>query len=212
MSEHIVVSGIGTDVGKTVVSAILVEAHNCSYWKPVQAGDLNNSDSMKINNLCSNATILPEKFKLNTAASPHLAATIDGVHISQADLNLPESENKLLIEGAGGLLVPINNDGLLYADVIQIWGSPLVLVSRHYLGSINHTLLSLQYLQQKQIPLAMLIWVGAENQATESIVKKLFPQIRTHRIPETRDINPTFIREEAKRFPCNIFEINATTL
>lgn len=200
------VTGIGTEVGKTVVSAILCEAHKCTYWKPIQAGDLDHSDSMKISEWCPDVSVLPERFKFNKAASPHLAAQTDSIEISENQLQLPDRKQNTLIEGAGGLLVPLNNNGLLYADVIKNWKIPLVLVSRHYLGSINHTLLTLEYLKKRQIPVLMLIWVGDENPASESIVQQLFPTVKTHRIPENNEIDTAFIRQEAERFPVNLFE------
>lgn len=206
MAEKIVISGIGTDVGKTVVSAILAEHLKASYWKPVQAGDLHFSDSMKVQSWCSEQVqVLPERYRLNTACSPHLAAELDGVFIQETDFILPETDRNLLIEGAGGLMVPINNEGLLYVDLIKSWNLPLVLVSRHYLGSINHTLLSLELLKKFDIQIKVLIWVGDENKATEEIVLNRFPNIRTHRIPLADNLNADFIREQAAKIPESLF-------
>lgn len=201
-----VVVGIGTDVGKTVVSAILAEAHSATYWKPVQAGDLHLTDSMRVRQQCSEkVTVLPERFLLQTPASPHVAAEIDGMHLRESDFKLPVGHSKLLIESAGGLMVPLNNDGLLYLDVIRGWKLPVVLVSRHYLGSINHTLLSLELLKQQQIPLRALIFVGEENKATESIILQRFPVPCVHRVPLTETIDAAFVHEQAQRLPFRIF-------
>ena len=131
-SNKLFITGIGTNVGKTVVSAILCKATGAAYWKPVQAGDLDDTDSDKVRAL-SGSEILPEQFRLNTPASPHLAAKLDGITIQKENLSIPESTGNLLIEGAGGLMVPLNEEGLLYLDVIQNWKIPVVLVSRHYL-------------------------------------------------------------------------------
>lgn len=206
-SNKIFITGIGTDVGKTVVSAILCKAFGANYWKPVQAGELDFSDADKVRTLCGNSiSTFPEKFRLNTPASPHYAAKIDGVTISEKDLDFPETKEKLFIEGAGGLMVPLNEDGLLYIDVLQKWNIPVVLVSRHYLGSINHTLMSLESLKNRNIEVKALIFVGEENQATESAILKQFPIKHVHRIPESKAIDTIFISEQAQKIPFRLFD------
>jgi dethiobiotin synthetase len=201
-----VIAGIGTDVGKTVVSAILAEAHGAANWKPIQAGDLHQTDSMRVRSYCSEkVTVLPERFLLHTPASPHISAAIDGVSMHLEHLEIPTGNPKLIIESAGGLMVPINNDGLLYLDVIRDWKLPVVLVSRHYLGSINHTLLSLEMLKQQQVPVRALIFVGSENQATESIILQRFPIPFVHRIPLTENVDADFVHEQAQRIPFRLF-------
>ena len=200
MKKTLFITGIGTDVGKTVVSAIICEALQATYWKPIQAGDLENSDSIKIKNLCSGkVTILPELFLLNTPVSPHFAAEIDGVKILLEDFNIPKIEGNLIIEGAGGLMVPINQNGLLYLDVVKNWNIPLILVSKHYLGSINHTLMSLEILKQNQIDVELLVFVGEENKASEDIIKLKFMNLKTHRVPLTNEVNEKFIKFEAEK-------------
>ncbi|MGV3632130.1 MAG: dethiobiotin synthase [Bacteroidota bacterium] len=203
--KHIFITGIGTNVGKTIVSAILCKASGAAYWKPVQAGDLEYTDSDRVREL-SGCPVLPEKFRLNTAASPHLAAEIDGVQLTAKDFALPESSGNLLIEGAGGLMVPLNSEGLLYIDVLESWQIPVVLVSRHYLGSINHTLLSLEMLQQRGIEVKALIFVGDENKATEAVVLKRFPIQCVHRIPEGTMVNETFVAEQAQKIGFSLFD------
>ena len=189
-----VVVGIGTDVGKTIVSAILVEKFKTSYWKPVQAGELDNSDSHKVARLALAAqTIYPEVYRLNTPASPHYAAQIDGVNIQLSDFSLPTSED-LIIEAAGGLMVPLNQAGDLYLDVLKQWKLPVVLVSKHYLGSINHTLLSLSALAAAEVSVMAVVFVGDENSATESIISRRFPEIPYVRVPLTETIDTSFIQ------------------
>ena len=189
-----VVVGIGTDVGKTIVSAILVEKFKTSYWKPVQAGELDNSDSHKVARLALAAqTIYPEVYRLNTPASPHYAAEIDGVNIQLSDFSLPTSED-LIIEAAGGLMVPLNQAGDLYLDLLKQWKLPVVLVSKHYLGSINHTLLSLSALAVAEVSVMAVVFVGDENSATESIISRRFPEIPYVRIPLTETIDTSFIQ------------------
>ncbi|WP_345952522.1 dethiobiotin synthase [Mucilaginibacter sp. PAMB04168] len=166
------ITGIGTDVGKTIVSAILVEKLKADYWKPVQSGDLNNSDTMKVQSFVSNtiSKFHPEAYKLTQPYSPHKSASIDGVVIDIYKFQLPETTNQLIIEGAGGLMVPLNNEHYV-VDLIEKFGAEVVLVVKHYLGSINHTLLSLELLKQKKIKVRALIFNGEEDEYSESIIK-----------------------------------------
>ncbi len=169
--KKIVVAGIGTDVGKTVISAILCEALNADYWKPVQAGDLDNTDSMKIKRLISNSkTIIhPESYRLKTPMSPHAAAKIDGIEIDQEKMSIPETKNDLVIELAGGLMVPLTKDFLNLDWIVKV-GFPVVLVANYYLGSINHTLLSIEQLNTRNIPLIGLIFSGEKNQTSYDVI------------------------------------------
>ncbi|WP_445381032.1 dethiobiotin synthase [Robiginitalea sp. IMCC43444] len=169
--KKIFVTGISTEVGKTIISAILTEALQADYWKPIQAGDLHHSDSDKVRNLISNpkSRIHENAFALKTPMSPHAAAAIDGVSISLDQINPPQTDNTLIIEGAGGLLVPLNDRDTIL-DLIQP-DYRVVVVSRHYLGSINHTLLTLDCLLQKGLDVS-LIFSGDEHPTTEEIIKK----------------------------------------
>lgn len=164
------ITGIGTDVGKTVASAIVVEALEADYWKPVQAGDLDYSDTDKIKSRVSNTTTVfhPNAYALHTPASPHLAAEIDGITINLKDINEPKTKNHLVIEGAGGVFVPLNDKDCVI-DLIQP-DYKVIIVSRHYLGSINHTLLTIEALKSRNISIAGIIFSGDENQATENII------------------------------------------
>lgn len=166
----IFVTGISTDVGKTVVSAIITQALEADYWKPIQAGDLNNSDTLKIKAYVSNSktTFFENSYALNTPASPHLAAQIDGVTIEVQKIIEPKTENRLVIEGAGGLFVPLNDTETI-ADLIKP-DYKVIVVSRHYLGSINHTLLTIEALKNRNITIAGIIFNGEKNEATEAII------------------------------------------
>lgn len=166
------ITGIGTDVGKTIASAIITQALEADYWKPIQAGDLENSDSHKILRYISNdKTVVHENsYKLNTPASPHLAAELDGIKINLKQITEPKTNNHLVIEGAGGVLVPIN-DADCVIDLIQK-DYKVIVVSRHYLGSINHTLLTIEALKNKKITVAGIIFSGDENKASETIILK----------------------------------------
>lgn len=203
MGRNFVVVGIGTEVGKTVISAILTESLKAFYWKPVQSGDLHYTDSHKVGSLApSNKGILKELFQLKTPASPHYSALIDGVKIEKNIFQLPklEEDSNLIIEAAGGLMVPLNSEGLLYVDVIQEWNLPVVLVSRHYLGSINHTLLSLELLKQKEISVHFIVFVGDETLSTEEIIQFKYPTIKSIRVPFSENLDIDFIQQQAKRF------------
>lgn len=164
------ITGIGTDVGKTIASAIITEALEADYWKPVQAGELTFSDKDKIQTLISNSgtKIHPNSYALQTPASPHFAAELDGITIDIKKIKEPETKNHLVIEGAGGIFVPLNQTETII-DLIQPDYSVIV-VSRHYLGSINHTLLTIEALQNRKISIAGILFSGDENKATESII------------------------------------------
>jgi dethiobiotin synthetase len=164
------ITGIGTDVGKTIASAIITEALQADYWKPIQAGDLDQSDSHKINNYISNAKsiIHPNSYALLTPASPHYAASVDNIVIDIKKIKEPKTQNNLVIEGAGGILVPLNDKDTI-ADLIQP-DYKVIVVSRHYLGSINHTLMTIEALNSRKIAIAGILFNGDENPATESII------------------------------------------
>ena len=193
-----IISGIGTDVGKTVASAIIAQALEAAYWKPVQAGDLHFSDSIKVDQWTDEKVkVLPERYRLNEPMSPHAAAKIDGISIQAEDFQIPEVAGNLIIEGAGGLMVPVNSDGLLYIDLFQKWNVPVILISRHYLGSINHTLLSAEALKSRNITVEGIVFIGEENSPTESIILQVTGFKMIGRIPIADEVNSTFISEQA---------------
>ena len=171
------VTGIGTDVGKTVVAAILTEALQADYWKPVQAGDLANSDTHKVGRLISNdKTVFHQSaYALETPMSPHAAAAIDGVEIGLDKIKRPKTDNHLVIEGAGGLLVPLNNSDTVL-DIAQP-NDHIILVSRHYLGSINHSLLSIALLKARGFKNISLVFSGDEHPTTENIITTTHPDV-----------------------------------
>lgn len=169
------ITGIGTDVGKTIASSIVVEALGADYWKPIQAGDLDNSDSHKVKKLTSSVILsgverqyFENSYALNTPASPHLAAEIDGISIDTKKIIEPKTKNNLVIEGAGGIFVPLNNSDCVI-DLIQP-DYKVVVVSRHYLGSINHTLMTIEILKSRNLNVAGIIFSGDEYPSTESII------------------------------------------
>lgn len=173
MQQKLFITGISTEVGKTIASAIVVEALEADYWKPIQAGDLDASDSHKIEKYITNAKtkIHSNSYALQTPMSPHAAAEIDDIDISLAEIKEPLTKNHMVIEGAGGLLVPLNEKNTIL-DIIKP-DYKIIVVSRHYLGSINHTLLTLETLKQRGFSVSGLIFSGDENRTTESIIKKM---------------------------------------
>ena len=197
--QTLFVTGIGTDVGKTVASAILTEALEADYWKPVQAGDLENSDTHKVKRFISNSTSVfhPNSFALNTPMSPHAAAEIDRLNISLDQINRPVTNNHLVIEGAGGLLVPLNDD-LTIQDLIQPTDHVIV-VSRHYLGSINHTLMTVKLLKEQDFKVS-LIYSGDEHVSTESIINAMTGVPVIGRIDNEPYIDTNVIKEYAEKF------------
>ncbi|MEX1188507.1 MAG: dethiobiotin synthase [Bacteroidia bacterium] len=199
--KPIFVTGIGTGVGKTVASAILCEALKADYWKPIQAGDLDNSDTIHVKSLVSNkdSHFFAEAFQLPYPLSPHASARMAGIEIQKEEIGIPESENRLIIEGAGGLMVPFNFD-TLYIDLIKSWDVEVVLVSRHYLGSINHTLLSAESLLTRNIPVKGIIFNGKENQDTEEVILKMTGLNMLGRIDEVKKVSKAFVKSQAENF------------
>ncbi|MFV8371791.1 dethiobiotin synthase [Flavobacterium sp. LB2P74] len=201
------ITGIGTDVGKTIASAIVTEALEADYWKPIQAGDLENSDSHKIKRFLSNekTSIHPNSYALNTPASPHLAAELDGIVIDLKKIIEPKTENHLVIEGAGGVFVPLNSKDCVI-DLIQP-DYKVIVVSRHYLGSINHTLLTIEALQNRKIAIAGIIFSGDENKATEEIILSKTRVRCIGRIEQEPYFDQNVIKDYADRFRENLLSL-----
>ena len=197
--KRIFITGISTEVGKTVASAICTEALEADYWKPVQAGDLEYSDSDKVRDWISNtkSKIHPNSYALQTPMSPHAAAARENLEINLARIREPTTENHLIIEGAGGLLVPLNGTHTI-ADLIRP-EYHVILVSRHYLGSINHTLLSIAYLRTRTQNIHIL-FNGEEDPTTESIILDKTDLPCMGRIGEENQIDQERIRFYAEVF------------
>lgn len=197
------ITGISTDVGKTIASAILVEALEADYFKPVQAGDLHNSDTHKVERLVSNpkSKFHPNSYALNTPMSPHGAAEIDNLTIDLKSITRPKTKNHLIIEGAGGLLVPLNEKDTIL-DLIDK-KDKVVVVSRHYLGSINHSLLTINTLKEKGFDVAV-IYSGDEHASTESIIEKMTGVKVIGRINDEPYFDQNVIKEYAAKFRENL--------
>jgi dethiobiotin synthetase len=199
MPKKYFITGISTEVGKTIVSAMITEALEADYWKPIQSGDLHHSDTDKVKALVSNSKSVfhANSYALETLMSPHASAEIDGVHISLEEIKEPETENHLVIEGAGGLLVPLNDSDTIL-DLIQP-EHKVIVVSRHYLGSINHTLLTVNLLKEEGFDVS-IIFSGDEHPTTESIIEKITEVPILGRIDDEPYFDQNVIQEYAEKF------------
>ncbi|GAA3566886.1 dethiobiotin synthase [Snuella lapsa] len=197
------ITGISTDVGKTIASAIVTEALKADYWKPIQAGDLDYSDTHKVQALVSNSKSVfhQNSYALHTPMSPHAAAKIDNITIDINQVKCPNTTNDLVIEGAGGLLVPLN-DTQTVLDLIKPHYKVIV-VSRHYLGSINHTLLTVNALKEKGYDVA-IIFSGKTHPTTEDIIKKMTNIPIVGRIDEEPYFDKKVVKEYAELFKENL--------
>ena len=191
MNSVVVVTGTDTDVGKTVFCAGLTRLLEGAYWKPVQSGLTGETDAEVVRRLAELPAdrVLPEAWRLRTPASPHLAAEIDGVAIDPDELSLPASDRPLIVEGAGGLMVPLTRRTLLI-EVIARWGAPVVLCARTRLGTINHTLLSIEALRRRAIPLLGVAFVGDAHPENERIVGSLGKVAVLGRLPHLDPLTP----------------------
>jgi dethiobiotin synthetase len=197
MKDTYFITGISTEVGKTIASAIITEALEADYWKPIQAGELDNSDTHKVTGLTSNQKTVfhPSAYNLKTPMSPHAAANIDGVTISVKKRKVPTTKNNLVIEGAGGLLVPLNENETI-ADLIQPTDK-VIIVSRHYLGSINHTLLTVEALKSRNLNIHGILFSGAEHPTTEKIIATMSGVTILGRIEEEPYFDQNVVKEYA---------------
>ncbi len=200
------ITGTSTDVGKTVVSAAIVEALHADYWKPIQAGELDYCDTKKVKNLISNkkSEFYDNAFSLKIPMSPHAAAEIDNVSIDMKKIKRPKTKNNIVIEGAGGLLVPLN-DKKTILDLIQP-NDKVIVVSRHYLGSINHTLLTLSLLKEKGLETA-LVFSGNEHKTTEDIIKKMTGVTILGRIEEEPYFDKNVVKEYANKLKPELLKL-----
>lgn len=195
MTPRFVVSGTDTGIGKTVFSAALTGALNGYYWKPVQSGLDEKTDSELVARLggVARERILPEAYRLSTPASPHLSARLDGVTIEPDRLVAPKTDEPLVIEGAGGLLVPLSEQ-LTFADIFARWQIPVILCARTSLGTINHTLLSLEAMRHRAIPVFGIVFIGDENRESQRIIVEMGGVRSLGRFPILPDVTPEAVR------------------
>ncbi|KQM46003.1 dethiobiotin synthetase [Sphingomonas sp. Leaf208] len=191
----IVVTGTDTDIGKTVFAAGLTAALGARYWKPVQAGLAGGSDAASVVTLGVPADhVLPEAYRLTTPCSPHLAAEIDRVTIDPDRLALPEVDGPLVVEGAGGVMVPVTRE-LIFADLFARWNKPVVLVARTGLGTINHSLLSIEALRSRSVPILGIAFVGDAVEDSEATIAALGKVRRLGRLPRLDPLNAATLAE-----------------
>ncbi|MBS1489128.1 MAG: dethiobiotin synthase [Bacteroidetes bacterium] len=195
---NIAVAGIHTGIGKTVCSAVICQALGFDYWKPVQAGELDNTDSQLVQRLVSNTTcqIHAERFRLKKAASPHDAAAHENISISRDDFQIPSTQNNLLIETAGGLMSPLNTN-FLNINLLEHLNLPVVLVSNNYLGSINHTLLSCEAMKHRNLNVLGLVLVGNSVRSSEEFILQHTHLPHLFSIPLFKKLDRATIKEFA---------------
>lgn len=191
----VIVTGTDTEIGKTVFSAALTGALGASYWKPVQAGtdDEGHGDAETVARL-SGRPVLPSAYRLKTPCSPHRAAEIDGVEIDRDRLALPQVDGPLVAEGAGGVLVPVTRR-LLFADLFAHWGRPVVLVARTGLGTINHSLLSIEALRSRGVPILGVAFVGNAVEDSEATIAAIGGVKRLGRLPRLAELTAKTLAE-----------------
>lgn len=198
-NQRFIVSGTDTEIGKTIFSAMLTKALNASYYKPVQSGLEEETDTEIVTRLAllDAARVLPEAYKLNTPASPHLSAEIDGVEIDLGSLTPRQTVGPLVIEGAGGLMVPLNRETLTI-DMFKKWDAPVILCARTSLGTINHSLLSIEALRQRNIPILGIVFIGDENKDSERTIVEMGDVHRLGRLPKLPELNSTSLEKAFK--------------
>jgi dethiobiotin synthetase len=203
-----IIAGIGTEIGKTFISSILTEALQADYWKPIQSGALDFTDTDTVKNLISNTKTVfhQEAYRLNEPMSPHAAAAIDGVEIELSKFELPQTNNHLIVELAGGIMVPLN-DRETNIDLIKKLNIPVILISKNYLGSINHTLLSVEVLKMINISVKGLIFNGEQNKSSEDFILNYTKLECLGRVTFEENIDKSVVKKWA-----NIFATKALSL
>ena len=201
-----IIAGIGTEIGKTFISSILTEALQADYWKPIQSGALDFTDTDAVRSLISNTKTVfhPETYRLNQPMSPHAAAAIDRIEIELSRFQLPRTDNHLIVELAGGIMVPLNNNET-NLDLIKRLAIPVILISKNYLGSINHTLLSIEVLKMNNIPIKGLIFNAEPNKSSEDFILNYTKIDFLGRVDFEETIDKELIRKYASNFRNNIF-------
>jgi dethiobiotin synthetase len=208
MNRRIVVTGTDTEIGKTVFAAGLTDWLGASYWKPIQSGLVGETDSQTVARLggLSCDRILPERYRLKTPVSPHQAAAIDGVRIDITALDVPETGARLVIEGSGGLMVPLHG-ATLYIDVFARWGLPVVLCARTALGTINHALLSIEALRHRNIALLGIAFIGESNPESEHAICEIGRVRRLGRLPRLEPLTRATLRAAFESFNPSDFDL-----
>lgn len=195
MSRTFVITGTDTDIGKTVFAAALTAALDGWYWKPVQAGLTDGTDSKTVARIggLDPARILPERHRLQISASPHFAAAQEGIGITLDDFVLPQVDGSLIIEGAGGALVPVNPE-LLFADLFAHWALPVIIVASTRLGTINHSLLTIEALRSRGVAIHGIVFIGPEQADSEHIIGRIGKIPKLGRLPMIDNLAPETLK------------------
>jgi dethiobiotin synthetase len=201
MPKQYIIAGIGTEIGKTVCSAIITKALRADYWKPIQAGNLTDGDAYWVQQWVPGTEIHPSTYALRSPLSPHTAAELDGIRIDLNSFHLPETTENLVVELAGGIMVPLNEKDT-NLDLIGRLGLPVILVSKNYLGSINHTLMTFEILTSRNIDIAGIVFNGQTNSSGESFILNHTGLPVLLRVNEEKEINPSLIARYAESFKC----------
>lgn len=201
------VTGIGTGVGKTVVSAILTEALQADYWKPVQCGTADGTDKETVRRLVSNVQSVfhDESYCFKEPASPHLAAALENTKIKMDGFHLPHVSNHLIIEGAGGLMVPLNDDAFA-VDLSREFEADIILVCKSYLGCINHSLLSIDYIVKNELPVKGIILNGNFDKAVRSAIMNYSELPVLAEIPEISAVTKDAVSNLASQIDTSLFQ------
>lgn len=202
MPKHYIIAGIGTEIGKTVCSAIITKALQADYWKPIQAGNLTDGDAYWVQQWVPGTEVHTSTYALQNPLAPHTAAELDGTRIDLNAFHLPETKNNLVVELAGGIMVPLNEKHT-NLDLIERLGLPVILVSKNYLGSINHTLMSFEILKSRNIKIAGIVFNGQTNSSGESFILNHTGLPVLLRVNEEKEINPSVIARYADSFKCS---------
>jgi dethiobiotin synthetase len=202
MNSSIFISGIHTDIGKTIVSSILCHALDAAYWKPVQAGSLECTDSDVVRKYNPDINIFPSRYNLKMACSPHFAAQHEQLNIRLEDFKLPISDKVLIIEGAGGLFSPIGS-ACTNLDFIEYYKLPFILVVKHYLGSISHTIACLEAIRNKAIDLLGIIYVGEDASKSEDFIHEKYNVQKLGRVAVVDNLDMEYIAKQAIQFKKN---------
>ena len=201
MPKQYIIAGIGTEIGKTVCSAIITKALRADYWKPIQAGNLRDGDAYWVQQWVPGTEIHASTYALQNPLSPHSAAELDGIRIDLNSFHLPKTTENLVVELAGGIMVPLNEKDT-NLDLIERLGLPVILVSKNYLGSINHTLMTFQILKSRNIDITGIVFNGQTNSSGESFILNHTGLPVLLRVNEEKEINPSVIARYAESFKC----------
>ncbi|ABM76427.1 putative Dethiobiotin synthase [Prochlorococcus marinus str. NATL1A] len=196
-SKRIIICGTDTDVGKTIVSSFLVQGLKGIYWKPIQSGTEEGTDTKTVCNLLSLEpnSYLPERYKFKAPVSPHWAAEQESAFIEPSNLKLPDLDKLIIIETAGGLMVPLNRDWL-QIDQLKAWGAPIILVARTGLGTLNHTLLSLEALKNRNLDVLGIVLNGPPHKDNPKTLEQFGDTKILASLPIFDEVNAKVLSQE----------------